>query len=214
MTVALKEFPLKLSSLQHGVRYSTTITVGKNGQESRNANWQDALRRYNASFAIKTQADVDLILAFFHVCRGRQTAFLLKDFAEFKYDFQAIQGIYPPDGVKTQFQMFRGYFDLLGNFVLRNTTKPKKTTVAVKLNGTLQTENTNYTVDYSSGIIRFSQAPAAGSTIEQRCEFFTPVRFDSDELDVDLINYWIEFQSGNERTLYQIPDIPLVEVRE
>jgi hypothetical protein len=38
-----------------------------------------------------------------------------------------------------------------------------------------------------------------------------PVRFDIDELPVEMISYWL--QAGADKSNVNIPDIPMVEVR-
>ena len=43
---------------------------------------------------------------------------------------------------------------------------PKQGTVSVAIDGTLKLENTDYTVDYSTGDITFTAAPESGATIE------------------------------------------------
>lgn len=206
----LKVFPLEFARQASTVCYNTTIIEGANGQEVRNANWQDPLYKFNAAFALQTKADVNLLQAFFHSVRGRETAFLVKDYVDFEFS-QNIHGVADntPDGVKTEFQMFKIYQDELGNFIRRDITKPVEDTTVATVTNPVQAFS--YTVDLATGIIEFSGAPATGSIIHVAGEFYVPVRFDIDELPSDLLHYWID--GATENALLEVPEIPLREVR-
>jgi len=200
-------FPLEVSTFGHNIRYSTDITVGKNGQEVRNANWQDALRSYNAGFGIRTLDDVHTLRDFFHSVRGRETAFLLKDYTDFKVTNQALNGLIVPDGARTQFQIFKVYQNALGIFIRRDITKPKTATTTV----TTTPAAGAYTVSATTGIITFTTAPPVGTSIYVTTEFYVPARFDTDELPLDMLTYWVS--GATTISLSEIPDVPLVEVR-
>lgn len=63
--------------------------------------------------------------------------------------------------------------------------------------------------DDSTGQITFSTAPGQDAVISAQCEFDVPVRFDTDELDIQAEAYL-----GGDGASGVIPDIPLVEIRE
>lgn len=172
-----------------GARYSTTITRGKSGTESRNANWEQGLHRFNAAFGVKTKAEIETLKIFFHSVRGRHVGFLVKDYSDFNlspYVEQGLHGVYPPNGVRTEFQLFKIYADELSNYTMRNITKPKQGSVTIYKNGLECTEGDpgglGYTVNYSTGIVTFAVAPATGSSIFASFEFYVPARFDTDDL--------------------------------
>jgi uncharacterized protein (TIGR02217 family) len=209
---------LEVSGFGHAPRYSTTITVGANGQEARNANWQDPLRVYNAAFGVKTKVDISTLEHFFHTVRGRHMGFLLKDYADYNFtdalgniNYQGLHGVDPADGSQTQWQIFKAYTDALSQYVTRDIKFPKQGTVSVKVGGVLKTETTHYTVNYSTGVITFLTAPANGTTIEVKCEFYVPVRFDTDELPIDTLMFYL--QAGVEASLFEIASVPMIEIR-
>ncbi len=61
---------------------------------------------------------------------------------------------------------------------------------------------TAVTTDTTTGLVSFASAPAAGAVLTAGFEFDTPVRFDTDQLAINLAS----FNAG------EIPSIPIVEV--
>lgn len=67
-----------------GPAYSTSVVENVGGYESRNVNWANARRKYDVSH-IRTQADFDTILHFFHaVAQGRANGFRFKDWGDYQ----------------------------------------------------------------------------------------------------------------------------------
>lgn len=59
--------------------------------------------------------------------------------------------------------------------------------ILVKVDGVAKTEITDYTVDPLTGIVAFGTAPAAGKAVTAEAFwYYTTVRFDGDEFEVDL----------------------------
>jgi uncharacterized protein (TIGR02217 family) len=58
-----------------GPAYSTDIVVTQGGHEQRNANWVQARARYNVAHGVKTQAQLNALIAFFRARKGRAYAF-------------------------------------------------------------------------------------------------------------------------------------------
>jgi uncharacterized protein (TIGR02217 family) len=215
MALHKKLFPLDMSQLTHTPLYRTTIWEGASGQEVRNSEWQDALRKYNAKFSVKTLADLRTLVDFWHTVRGCETGFLIKDYMDFKVDNQGLHGEIVPNGVRTEFQVFKIYVDLLGNYIRRDVTYiDEDADFIVKINNVTVNE-ADYSVNYDTGVITFDTAPAGGSTVHVTCEFRVPVRFDmkngegEDELPVTLIMYDLVNDTG----LAEMPDIWLKELR-
>lgn len=206
-----KIFPLEISGFTARPFYSTDITEGKSGREVRDALWQEGKRKFDAKFAVKSLADARVLNKFFHTCKGRWKAFLLKDYTDYFYDFTATA--LTGNGVRTQFQMRAAYDDGF-DVEYRKISRPKIGTVAVKVNGVLKTEDTDYTVNYETGIITFAVAPANAAVIEQKCEFYVKARFDTDELPgIEFFIFWIDLDD-EERGLSSIETIPMIEIRE
>lgn len=203
-------FPLntKVNGWTSTPRFSTTIIVGANGQESRNANWQDGLLAFNAAFAVRNLADSQLLRDFFWVCRGKERSFLLKDWGDYELN-QGLHGEIPADGVRTQFQIFKIYQNALGNYIRRDITKPVSGTVVVTVTNPPQTISNSTSL--TTGIITFATPPVSGSHISVQCEFDVPTRFDIDELPVTFFRYWLV--GADDRAQANLPEIPMVEVR-
>jgi uncharacterized protein (TIGR02217 family) len=75
--------------------------------------------------------------------------------------------------------------------------------VRVAVNGVEKMIGVDFTVDASTGIVRFTTAPVIGAVLTAGFLFDTPVRFDTDALEID----YAALDTG------QIPKIPLLEIR-
>lgn len=134
---------------QGGPAYNTTVIENFGGFESRNINWTDARRKYNVTH-IRTQADFDAILHFFHsVAQGRANGFRIKDFS----DFSATQttgklGSGVGDGAPTK-QLNKVYTSG-ANTKVRPITKPVVGTVETYRNAVAITGES---LDTTTGIV-------------------------------------------------------------
>lgn len=181
-----------------GPEYSTDIVITHSGYEQRNINWTQARARYNVAHGVKTQAQLDALIAFFRARKGRADGFRFKDWSDYKAVAQQI-GI--GDGSNKIFQLVKNY-NSGGITEVRTITKPVLASVNIYVDAVLQS-GAAYSVDYASGRITFAAAPANLSVITADFEFDVPVRFDTDRLSASLDSYGIS--SWN--------DIPLIEVR-
>ncbi len=179
-----------------GPVYSTDIVSSAAGHEKRNSNWAQARAVYNVAHGVKSKAQLDALIAFFHARKGRAEGFRFKDWG----DYQVInQPIGTGNGTQTDFQLVKSYASG-DSTTLRTITKPVEGSVSMYLDGVL---TQNVTVDSATGIVSFNSAPASGTTISADCEFDVPVRFETDQLAARLDDYG----------LYSWGDIPLVEIR-
>ncbi|MHA1545995.1 MAG: phage distal tail protein, Rcc01695 family [Alphaproteobacteria bacterium] len=203
------KFPTDLAlGATGGPERRTNIVTLASGFEERNAVWADSRRRYDAGYGIKSLDNLHAIIAFFEARLGRLHGFRWKDRADFKS--LAPQGpvgdqdgaLGTGDGSTTAFQLVKTYSSGAQSYA-RTIKKPVAGTVKVALDGAGQTETTDFTVDSTTGIVTFVAAPGAGVAVTAGFEFDVPVRFDSDQLDIDIAS----FQAG------VIPSIPIVEIR-
>ena len=180
-----------------GPEYSTDIILMASGHEQRNINWSAARARYNVAHGVKTQAQLDALIAFFRARKGRAYGFRFKDWTDFKVTGQVIG---TGNASVTAFPLRKTYSNGSVNEE-RIITKPVNGSVAVYLNGVLQ--NSGWSVNTATGIVTFSSAPGNGVIVSADFEFDVPVRFDTDRLSATLdaygVNSWL--------------DIPLVEIR-
>ena len=180
-----------------GPGYSTDIVMTASGHEQRNSNWQYARARYNVVHGVKTQAQLDALIAFFRARKGRAYGFRFKDWT----DYSAVnQSLGTGNGNATTFQLVKHY-DSGGVYETRLIKKPVQGTVKIYADSVLQT--VGITVDHDTGNVNFAAAPASGVTVTADFEFDVPVRFDTDSLSARLDMYGA----------YSWNDIPLVELR-
>jgi uncharacterized protein (TIGR02217 family) len=169
------------------------------GHEQRNSNWKNARARYNVASGAKTEAQWQALIAFFRSRKGKAIGFRFKDWSDYKAKNQQI-GI--GDGETAEFQLVKNYSS--GNTIItREIKKPVAGTVKVHKSGNLRGAPADYSIDYTTGIISFAEAPAANIIITADFEFDVPVRFDTDELQLSMDN----FNSGSWNS------ISLIEVR-
>ncbi len=181
-----------------GPEYSTDVVITHGGYEQRNINWSQARAKYNVAHGVKTQTQLDALIAFFRARKGRADGFRFKDWSDYKATAQII-GI--GNGTNKIFQLVKTYNS--GSVTeARTISKPVVATLAVYINAVLQTGSA-YSLDSTIGKITFVTAPANTAVITADFEFDVPVRFDTDRLSATLDSYGIN--SWN--------DIPLVEVR-
>jgi len=193
-----------------GSGFNTQIITLDSGEEERIQRWGGSgRRRYNAKYGIKTIEDLQAVNLLHMIVQGSTYGFKFKDWMDYStgqdgldsiVGFEDVQ-IGVGDGTKTQFQLTKNY-TLGTTSLLRNLTKPVEGTVRVGLNGVELLSN--FTVNYTNGVITASVAPNAGVVVTAGCEFYVPVRFGK-EVDAGIPIELVDFEIGS------VPDIPLVE---
>lgn len=191
-----------------GPKFKTTVFEADSGYEQRNIDWTMTRAEYDVSQGIKTQDQMDELTNFFYARWGRAYGFRFKDWNDYQIKQQLI-GI--GDGTTTSFQVIKTYISAQTesgetHTYTRDITKLNWSTVAgVTVGVSLKVEGTDYTVDYTTGIITFVSAPPADAQVKiGAAEFHVPVRFDTDQLNTTH-EFW-NTQSWS--------SIPLVEVRD
>jgi uncharacterized protein (TIGR02217 family) len=201
-------FPLDVSLGRRGgpVRRTDIVTLAS-GREHRNSRWAHSRRRYDAGLGVRTLDALHGVIAFFEERRGRLHGFRFRDRVDHRSGppSRAVgpldQRIGTGDGATKAFPLLKSYGTGAAAYV-RPIAKPIGGTVRVALSGVEQPVGTAFTCDPATGIVVFPTAPAAGVAITAGFEFDVPVRFDTDELDIDLS----AFEAG------AVPRIPLVEI--
>ena len=199
-------FPTAISrGSSGGPERRTEIVVTGSGAEERNSRWADSRRRYDAGFGIKSLDDIHQVIAFFEERRGRLIGFRFKDHMDWKSCAPRAQvsprdqAIGTGDGARTSFQLVKRYGSGFRDYV-RAITKPVAGSVRIAV---AETAVTGFSVNHLNGAVTLAQAPAPGAVVTAGFEFDVPVRFDTDELRINLT----QFAAGD------IPQIPLVEIR-
>ena len=190
-----------------GPERRTQIVELASGREERNARWADSRRRYDVAYGIRRADDLAAVVAFFEARNARLHGFRFKDWADYKSSRPSeptapgdqLLGI--GDGAQTAFALSKRYLSG-GHDWVRRITKPVAGSVRVALDGVEQMAG--WTLDALSGEVTFDTPPGSGVEVSAGFEFDVPVRFDSDELPVEL----------DIERLGSISSIVLVELRE
>jgi uncharacterized protein (TIGR02217 family) len=203
-------FPISvaLGSTGGPQRKTEIVTLGS-GSERRNARWIDSRRQYDAGSGLRSMADLAAVVAFFEQARGRLTGFRYRDPLD---DRSCAFGLTPSpldqpigvgDATTATFQLAKTYGTT--DAWVRTIAKPVAGTIRVAVAGTEKTPGTDFSVDATTGLVTFMSGaiPAAGQPVTAGYLFHVPVRFDTDDLKIDLT----QFAAGN------IPSIPLLEIR-
>ena len=201
-------FPTNISrGAQGGPERRTDVVTTASGREERNSRWVNSRRRYNAGFGVKSLNDIQQVVAFFEERRGRLHAFRWKDHVDFKSCAASAtpsandQTLGVSDGTTASFQLIKKYGSGLRDYA-RVIAAPVAGTILVAVNGSA---SNFFTLNLQTGILTFTAGhiPTMGQIITAGFEFDVPVRFDFDQLTINIAN----FQAG------EIPDINLIEVR-
>jgi uncharacterized protein (TIGR02217 family) len=200
-------FPVAISRGARGgpVRRTDVVTLAS-GREHRNARWAHSRRRYDAGYGVTTAAALAEVVAFFEERRGRLIGFRWKDRLD-HHSAPPGQPVSPRDqelgagdGSRTMFALSKRYGAALEPY-LRPVLKPVAGTVRVAVAG-VELPPAGFSVDHTSGRVTLAAAPASGAMVSAGFQFDVPVRFDTDELDIELS----AFDAG------AIPRIPLIEL--
>lgn len=193
-----------------GPEFRTTVVATGSGYEQRNADWATARGRWDLSRLLYDPSARDATIAFFRARQGRAHTFLWKDWADYFVGMawnpttkvlthSGAHNFATGNASLTAFQIVRVY-DSGGFSERRKITRPKSA-IKVYLDGVEQ--GSGFTVNYSTGVITFDSPPGVGVAIGWSGEFYVPVRFDTDMLQIEYLN----------PTVGDVA-LPVVEVRE
>lgn len=189
-----------------GPERRTDVVTTASGREERNSRWAQSRRRYNVGFGVKTLADIHAVVSFFEERRGRLHAFRFRDAADWTSGAPGAtpaatdQLLGTSDGTTATFQLVKRYGSGMRAYA-RTITAPVPGSVVVAVNGVA---TMFFTLDAATGRISFTpgHVPATGASVTAGFQFDVPVRFDTDQISINLSH----FEAG------EIPDIPLIEV--
>lgn len=201
-------FPLDVALGSRGgpVRRTEVVTLAS-GREHRNSRWADSRRRYDAGLGIRTLDALAAVLAFFEERRGRLYGFRFHDRADHRSGLPSAeptpfdQTLGTGDGAQTAFPLIKTYG--AGHAPYRRAiAKPVAGSVRVAVAGVERVPEVDFSCDPATGLVVFAEPPPPGVAISAGYRFDVPVRFDTDELEID----FAAFEAG------EIPRIPLIEI--
>lgn len=191
-----------------GPQFNTFVLELASGFEKRNINWSRVRGQWDIGYGVSNQAAYNTIRDFFYAREGRAHSFRFRDWSDYQLDRQSIG---TTDGSTATFQLFKRYSSG-GIDYDREITKPLSSGGAAWINGISQNVSYDGTptaseVDINplTGIITLGETHRLTSSlsIEIQTDFDIPVRFDTDQFDLNLL--WVEAGS--------VPQLPIVEVR-
>ncbi|MCI5049600.1 MAG: DUF2460 domain-containing protein [Rickettsiales bacterium] len=192
------QFPTDISyGSTGGPGFSTDIVINHGGYEQRNSNWAQARGRYNVAHGIKTQNQLNELVAFFRARKGRAHSFRFKDWTDYEANGVIIG---TGDGSTVEFQLIKPYTSG-ATTISRTISLPVAGALSLYLDGSITPSG--YSIDNSTGLITFDSAPGSGVVITADYEFDLPARFDTDQLSARIENYGVRSWL----------DIPIIEVR-
>lgn len=214
-------FPDEVSrGARFGPGHNTAIHTQQGGSEERVGLWETPRHRFRFSLEDHEPEEVLAIRDFVVARRGALFSFRIKDWSDYattstgtlhNKDDVAVDDedveIGTGDGSETQFQLVKFYEPASLYTRARNITLPRSGTVVLALDGVAQTEGTDFSVNYTTGIVTLASAPATGVSITAGFEFDVLVRWDA---GVD------EFLGLEVRDFdhVDLPDLDAVEVRD
>jgi len=184
-----------------GVERKTEVVELASGHERRSTPWAMGRRRYLVGAGLRSLDDMAVLTAFFEARQGRLRGFRFRDFADYKSCAPSgvvsagDQVIGVGDGVRTAFSLCKAY-----GAVTRAIAKPMAGTVKLAVGGV---ETDGFALDAATGAVTLDAAPGEGKVVTAGFWFDTPVRFDTDRLEVTLDS----FEAG------RMAAVPLVEIR-
>lgn len=180
-------------------RYSTDIITTDGGHEIRNSRWAYPLFQFEFTLSPGYREDdaaLDAFIDLFHAAGGSHAVFR---FHYWRDGAVVNQRLGVGDGSDTTFQLLRSY--TRGAITRdRKITRPVQGSVTVRVAEVV----TVAAIDYETGIVTITPAPALGAEVRADFEHDIPVRFGDDELEL----------VGLTDTLDQPVSVVLVEVRE
>ena len=182
--------------------FSTAIVETAGGAEQRNAEWADARLAFDAGPGLRSEADLQVLLAFFRARRGAAQGFRIEDPFDNSSNGMGLepgaadQLLGVGDGVRTMFPLIKTYGEQV-----RRITRPVEGTVRVSVDGL---EFGDGWALGGKGVVAFEEAPAEGAEVKAGFRFDVPVRFAEDWLELNRAT----FLAG------EVPSVPMIELRE
>jgi uncharacterized protein (TIGR02217 family) len=150
------QFPPKVSyGATGGPVWQTDVVVINSGYEQRNSIWAMPLRAWDVAHGIKTQTDLDALIAFFLVAKGRANGFRFKDWLDYQADTTTgILGTGVGSGAAT-YQLKKRY-TAASTTHDRSITKPVSGTITAYRGGSPMTAGVGagqYSLDTTTGVL-------------------------------------------------------------
>lgn len=158
-----------------GPKWNTKEAFNAAGYRAALAGSAHAMREYDVSHGLKTQAQLDELLDFFQVVQGKLHGFRFKDWTD--YTVTSGRGAFLSLGGSTH--QFQKLYTIGAGSYLRNIYKPVNGTLAITGSGT-------YSINYATGVLTVSSGSAPTAWTGQ---FDVPCEFRDDQMRITLEDY-------------------------
>lgn len=175
-----------------GPKYNTII-ISPSATEQRVSLWSVGRLSGEISFTTQKMDELAVLDAFFRARKGRGRGFRFRDLTDYQVTHEPLV-----NNGTTILQLIKTYLSG-GQAEVRTIVKPSQ--VTLYKNGFPLTPGTDYTIDFTTGIITLTTA-TVGTQFDWSGEFDVPVRF-----DVDLMQY-----EHLQVTYGQWINIPIIEL--
>ncbi|MDQ3819359.1 MAG: DUF2460 domain-containing protein [Acidobacteriota bacterium] len=223
-------FPLSVSDFVGTVEYLTTVIPRGNGGEQRIARWADGRAKFDAALGVRSLKDLQTLVKFHCRRKGKERGFMVRNLLDYTIDGSTSgEGAFGLGDTSTKtFQLTKTTTDYTttdpvygttGNTETRNIYLPEHGTVTVYVNGVAKVEGIDYTIDYKTGKVTFTSAPALNALLEWTGRFYIPVRFTEDEVPADAFLAVMKLDSATnqyvlDKAVGPIPNVGMIEVRD
>lgn len=183
-------FPEDISrGVTFGPEFVTAIGFVPGGAEQRNRVRSRALCVGECAHGLKSQAQLDVLIAFFRSVGGRWAGFRFKDWSDFQV---AKANSYATLVSGSIYQLGKLYQSAIGFSESRDITKPVAGTVSVfRTRSAVETDITGATtIDATTGRITVT-GHVAGDVYTWSGQFDVPCRFDTDRMATSIQDYQI-----------------------
>lgn len=190
-----------------GPAFNTRKARVRSGRTQRNAQWDFPVHRFQVERIFKTDALKKSFQNFFMVANGSLNTWRLKNPSD--YEVGSGEGVVYALG-NSRFQLAKRYSVTTSTQSSPNLTYTKDVYIRCPVDGTLVipalTEDTHYTVDYSSGIVTTLGSPTV-SFSSFTCQFDLKCRFEQDEIMFEAMD------SGDDGIIFETQPITIIEER-
>lgn len=180
--------------------YLTQVKESRAGTEQRVSRRAIGKRTFTVSYNARSASDVQIVSDLFEDRRGMKLGFLARVWTDYQLEDELIL---TASGGETTAQIRRQIGT--SNAFYRVIRYIEASTLVVKVNGTQLVVSSEYSVS-ATGLITFVSALSASDEVTVTCNYWTPVRFDTDEIMKSTLTPLASLQA--------IQRIPLVEVIE
>jgi uncharacterized protein (TIGR02217 family) len=178
----------------------STDVVNYGRLSQRNQRYSQPVRHWFINYQGLTLDDRNRLLEIFNRAAGQYRTFkILETGQDGDYECSLAECSITAVAAQTQFQLVKTYYDGQTEEWTENKKKIVPGTIfppVIKLNSTIKTEGTDYTLDDETGIVTFGSAPGAAVVMTANYRFYFSIRFGADVYD-DIRNLPEHWQAEN-----------------